>query len=240
VTTVGARRAGGGLAGRPVATNVREAAELAVRLGAGTVVLEGSGSAVPSVPWDAGILVVPATLPEEYLAGYLGPFRLLLSDLVVVTMATGPAGLENLPALRSHVRRLHGDARLIVTDFHPQPLGDVSDRDVFFTTTAPGPVAARQAGSLERDHGCRVVGWSAGLADRAELARELDAARGYEVLLTELKAAAVDVACERALARGAQVVFVDNRAVAIDGEPDLEAELRGTIELAARRELDRR
>ncbi|MGZ5351958.1 MAG: 2,3-diphosphoglycerate synthetase [Actinomycetota bacterium] len=240
VTTVGARRAGGGLAGRPVATNVREAAELAVRLGAGTVVLEGSGAAVPSVPWDAGILVVPATLPEEYLAGYLGPFRLLLSDLVVVTMATSPAGLENLSALRSHVQRLHGDARLIVTDFHPQPLGDVSGRDVFFTTTAPGPVAARQAGSLERDHGCRVVGWSAGLADRAELARELDAARGYEVLLTELKAAAVDVACERALARGAQVVFVDNRAVAIDGGSDLETELRGTIELAARRELDRR
>lgn len=240
VTTIGARRAGGGLAGRPVATNVREAGELAVRLGAGTVVLEGSGSAVPSVPWDAGILVVPASAPEEYVAGYLGPFRLLLSDLVVVTMGASPAGLENLPALRSHVERLHGDARLIVTDFHPQPLGDVRGRDVFFTTTAPGPVAVRQAGSLEREHGCHVVGWSAGLADRAELARELDGAKGYEVLLTELKAAAVDVACERALARGAQVVFVDNRAVALEGEPDLDAELRRTVGLAVEREGRRR
>jgi cyclic 2,3-diphosphoglycerate synthetase len=239
VTTIGARRAGGGLAGRPVATNAREAAELAVSLGAGLVVLEGSGSAVPPVPWDAGVLVAPATLPEEYLAGYLGPFRLLLSDLVVVTMGHSPAGLENLPVLRSHVKRLRGDARLIVTDFHPQPLGDVEGKDVFFTTTAPGAVAERQARSLERNHGCRVVGVSARLADRAGLAREMDGAGGYEVLLTELKAAAVDVACERAIARGAQVVFVDNRAVALDGEPDLGDALRSTIELAMERKSAR-
>jgi cyclic 2,3-diphosphoglycerate synthase len=235
VTTIGARRAGGGLAGRPFATNVREAAELAVSMAPGVMVLEGSGATVPPVPWDAGILVVPASIPEEYLAGYLGPFRLLLSDLVVVTMANSPAGLENLPALRSHVKRLSGDARLIVTDFNPQPLGDVEGKDVFFTTTAPGAAAARQAESLKRNHGCNVVGWSAHLADRAELAREMDGAPGYEVLLTELKAAAVDVACDRALARGAQVVFVDNRAFGLEGEPDLGTALRETIELAVER-----
>jgi cyclic 2,3-diphosphoglycerate synthetase len=239
VTTIGARRAGGGLAGRPVATNAREAAELAVSLGAGLVVLEGSGASVPPVPWDTGVLVMPATLPEEHLAGYLGPFRLLLSDLVVVTMDHSPAGLENLSVLRAHVKRLRGDARLIVTDFHPQPLGDVEGKDVFFTTTAPGAVADRQARSLERNHGCRVVGWSARLADRAGLAQEMDGAGGYDVLLTELKAAAVDVACERALARGAQVVFVDNRPVALDGEPDFGEALRSTIELAVERKSTR-
>jgi cyclic 2,3-diphosphoglycerate synthetase len=126
-----------------------------------------------------------------------------------------------------------------VTDFHPQPLGDVEGKDVFFTTTAPAPEAERQAGSLERNHGCRVVGWSHRLADRAGLARELDGAQGYEVLLTELKAAAVDVACERALAKGAQVVFVDNRAVALDGEPDLGVALTETIELAIERKSNR-
>ena len=47
VTTVGARRAGGGLAGRPFVTNVAAAAALAVRLGGDPVILEGSGSAVP-------------------------------------------------------------------------------------------------------------------------------------------------------------------------------------------------
>ena len=75
VTTIGARRCGGGLAGAPFVSNVRPAAELAVRRGAGLVILEGSGSSIPPVPWDAGVLVVPASAPPEYLGGYLGPFR---------------------------------------------------------------------------------------------------------------------------------------------------------------------
>ena len=74
VTTIGARRAGGGLAGAPYATNVRAAAELAAARRPGVIVLEGSGAAVPPVPWDAGVLVVPAGAPPEYLGGYLGPY----------------------------------------------------------------------------------------------------------------------------------------------------------------------
>ena len=240
VTTIGARRAGGGLAGAPYVSSVRPAAELAVELGAGVVVLEGSGASVPPVPWDAGVLVVPAAIPPEYLGGYLGPFRLLLSDLVVVTMAHSPAGLENLPTLRSHVRRWRDDARLIVTEFEPQPLSDVRGRDVFFTTTASAPVAARQAEHLEAVHGCRVVGWSARLADRAGLAEDVDGAEGYDVLLTELKAAAVDIACDRALGRGADVVFCDNRAVVVEGDADLPTVVQETIALAERRYEERR
>jgi cyclic 2,3-diphosphoglycerate synthetase len=238
VTTVGARRVGGGLGGRPYATNVREAAEVAAGLG-GVVIMDGSGAALPTVPWDAGVLVVPAGLPPEYLGGYLGPLRLLLSDLVVVTMAHSPAGLENLPILRSHVERLRGDARLIVTDFEPWPLGEVRGRDVFFTTTAPRATAEQQTKALESIHGCRVVGWSARLADRAGLAQDLDGAEAYEVLLTELKAAAVDVACDRALAAGAEVIFVDNRAVVVEGDADLPSALEWTIGLAKERRTRR-
>ena len=69
----------------------------------GSSILEGSGAALPPVPWDAGVLVVPATCPPEYLSGYLGPYRLLRADLAVVTMSASPApGSENLSAaLRS-------------------------------------------------------------------------------------------------------------------------------------------
>jgi cyclic 2,3-diphosphoglycerate synthetase len=240
VTTVGARRSGGGLAGAPYASNVRQAAELAAGLASGPVILEGSGSAVPPVPWDAGVLVVPASAPSEYLGGYLGPFRILLSDLVVVTMGASPsAGPENLPTLRSHVRRFRDDARLVVTDFIPVPLRDVRGERVFFTTTAPGAVAARQIRDLESSAGCRVVGWSARLADRAGLAEDLERAEGFDVLLTELKAAAVDVGVERAVARGAEVVFVDNRAVVIEGDADLDTLLGDTLELAAERSRQR-
>lgn len=236
VTTIGARRAGGGLAGAPYVTNVRRAAELAAERSPGLVVLEGSGAAVPPVAWDAGILVVPATVPAEYVGGYLGPYRLLRSDLVVVTMATDPhAGSENLSALRSHVLRFLDESQLLVTDFIPVPLADVGDTRVFFATTAPGGVAARQVEHLREAFRCEVVGWSARLADRVGLAEDLDAAHEYDVLLTELKAAAVDIGVERALARGAEVVFVDNRAVVIEGPSDLDTSLGEVIDLATER-----
>lgn len=239
VTTIGARRAGGGLAGASYATNAAEAAEMAAARGGGLVILEGSGSVVPPVAWDAGVLVVPATAPAEYLGGYLGPYRLLMSDLVVVTMASGPAGPENLPALRTHLQRFLGDARYIVTELIPVPLADVGARRVFFATTAPGAAAATQVEHLRSQHGCNVVGWSARLADRSGLAEDLDTAQEYDVLLTELKAAAVDIGVERALARGAEVVFVDNRAVVVEGSVDLHAALSEVIDRALERGSNR-
>ena len=239
VTTVGARRAGGGLAGAPYTSNVREAAELAASLGPGLVILEGSGAAIPPIPWDVGILVVPATAPPEYLSGYLGPYRLLRSDLVVVTMAGDPSGSENLSALRSPVRRYLDDAAFIVTDFVPVPLEDIRGKEAFYSTTAPPAVVEGLIQRLEADQGCKVVGWSARLADRAGLVEDLDAVQGYDVLLTELKAAAVDTAVARALDRGAEVVFVDNRAEAVEGSADLDTALGGAIEIALVRAEDR-
>ncbi len=115
------------------------------------------------------------------------------------------------------------------------PLADVQGARVFFATTAPGGVAARQVEHLAGGHGCEVVGWSARLADRAGLAEDLDAAQGYDVLLTELKAAAVDIGVERALARGAEVVFVDNRAVVVEGSIDLDTALGDMLDLARAR-----
>lgn len=239
VTTVGARRVGGGLAGAAFATNIGEAAELAVREGAGLIVLEGSGAAVPPMPWDAGILVVPASAPPEYLGGYLGPFRLLLSDLVVFTMAAGPnLRAENLSALQSQVQRWNEDARFVVTDFEPVPLGDIRGRTVFLTTTAPVEQARSQTIRLEADAGCKVVGFSANLSDRAALTQDLVTAGDYEVLLTELKAAAVDVACRQAIDRGSEVVFMYNRAVAPEGR-DLDEALREICDLAVVRASDR-
>ena len=92
---------------------------------------------------------------------------------------------------------------------------------------------------LEAASGCRVVGWSSRLADRAGLKEDMEGAENYDVLLTELKAAAVDVACERARFVGAEVVFVDNRAVIVEGTADLPTLLRETIELAQERHRDR-
>jgi cyclic 2,3-diphosphoglycerate synthetase len=235
VTTVGARRAGGGLAGAPFASNVADAVRVAAERDPGLLILEGSGAALPPIAWDAGILVVPAACPAEYLRGYLGPYRLLRADLAVVTMTRGPGlGSENGSHLIAHLQRTLGDGRVVVTDFRPTPLADVAGRRAFFATTAPIGVAERQVAHLEAAHGATVVGWSARLADRAGLAHDLDAAEDHEVLLTELKAAAVDVACARAFERGTDVVFVDNRAEVLEG-PDLDEAIVSTQDLAIAR-----
>jgi cyclic 2,3-diphosphoglycerate synthetase len=235
VATIGARRAGGGLAGAPSVTNVPDAVAIAAARDPGTIVLEGSGAAVPPIAWDAGVLAVPAAVPLEYVRGYLGPYRLLRTDLAVVTMAHSVPDPERVSDLTTHLRAALGDAGCIVTDFHPVPLGDVRGRDAFLATTAPGAVAARQVARLQAEHGCRIVGWSARLADRARLLEDLEEADTYDVLLTELKAAAVDVAAEHALARGADVVFVDNRAEVVEGETDLDTALGGVLDLARER-----
>jgi cyclic 2,3-diphosphoglycerate synthetase len=239
VTTIGARRAGGGLAGAPYVSNVGDAVTTAARRDPGMLILEGSGAALPPVAWDAGLLVVPLSCPPEYVIGYLGPYRLLRADLAVVTMAGSPVlGSENGSHLVAHLQRSLGDARVVVTDLVPTPLADVSGRRAFVATTAPLGIAERQVAHLERAHGVAVTGWSPHLADRARLGADLDAADDYEVLLTELKAAAVDVAASRALARGAEVVFLDNRAHVVEGR-DLGDAIVELQDLAAARATDR-
>jgi cyclic 2,3-diphosphoglycerate synthetase len=200
------------------------------------VILEGSGAAVPTVPWDAGVLVSSASIPEEFLRGYLGPYRVLLSDLVVFTMGTGSDdGPQDLSSLVSHVRGLRPDARIALIEFRPAPTDDIREKKVYFTTTAPSPAGPTLAAWLEEKHGCSVVGISHRLSDRAGLTEDLEGAPAYDVLLTELKAAAMDVAADRASERGAEVVLCDNRAETVDGDGELSQLLRETARLAVER-----
>jgi cyclic 2,3-diphosphoglycerate synthetase len=234
--TVGARRAGGGLSGRPFATDVAEAAALAVRAGAGLVILEGSGASLPTVPWDAGVLVAPASLPAEHLATGGGPLRLLLSDLIVFMLGVGPdSGPDDLSTLTSHAHRLAPASPVVIAELQPTALGDVTDRDAFFATTAREEAAVRLAEHLERTTGCRIVRTSPNLADRARLEEDLRSAPRFDVLLTELKAAAIDVAAATAVERGTEVVFVDNRPVGVGGDGDLDERLAGAVRLGRQR-----
>lgn len=235
VTTIGARRCGGGLAGKPFATNVAEAARLAAQTGSDLVILEGSGASVPTVPWDAGVLVAPGTLAPEHLGGYLGAYRVLLSDLLILMMDGSPTGRDNVSTLYPLARRLREGIRVALAELQPVPLADVKGKDAFFATTTHHELATRLAHRLEETAGCRVVSISHHLADRAALERDLAGAPRYDVLLTELKAAAVDVAARRALERGADVVFVDNRPKGVGGDGDLDRLLADTMQLAADR-----
>ena len=240
VPTVGARRCGGGLAGKPFATNVEEAAAVAVSMDADLIIMEGSGASVPTIPWDAGILVIPTSVPVEHLRGYFGPFRVLLSDVAVFMMGSGPyLRPENLSTLYPVVRRLHADIRVVVAELLPVPMADVRGKDAFFTTTAHHQLAERQAARLEKTAECRIVMTSSHLGHRDRLEKDIAAAPPFDVLLTELKGAAVDVAARRALERGAEVVFVDNRPRTVEGDGEVDDLLMEAATLARSRATER-
>jgi cyclic 2,3-diphosphoglycerate synthetase len=97
----------------------------------------------------------------------------------------------------------------------------VRGRSVAYFCTAPPPAHAPLAAHLEQAHGARVVHVSGNLARREALRAELDGVAA-DVLLVELKAAAIEVVAEAGLARGADVVLAANDVVALPGEPDLD------------------
>ncbi|MEX0817245.1 MAG: 2,3-diphosphoglycerate synthetase [Gaiellales bacterium] len=221
VTTVGARRCGGGLAGAPFVSNAAEAARLAASLGPDLVLLEGSGTAIPPVEAQARILVVGAAQDPELVTGYLGAYRILISDLVVLT----GCDLRPAEALKKTIGEVKPEIPVIATAFRPAPIHTIQGRRVAFFTTAPASAHADLRTRLERDHGAEVVLLSGHLARRRELRADLEtaAARDAELYLVEVKAAAIDVVAETAAERGIAVVLCDNAVQPLPGEPDLDA-----------------
>jgi cyclic 2,3-diphosphoglycerate synthase len=225
VVTVGARRCGGGLAGRPFASNVEEAAELAASLGSDLVLLEASGATLPPVEAGARVLVAGAHQDPDAVTGYLGAYRLLLSDLVVLTMCEEPlATPAQVEALRDAIAEVDPELPVIATVLRPRPAEPIAGRRLAFFSTAPAAIHERLREHLEREHGAEVVLVSGNLADREALLADLDvpAAAEAEVFLTEIKAAAIDVIAEAAETRGVQVVFAHNEVMTLPGERDLD------------------
>ncbi|MGH3134014.1 MAG: 2,3-diphosphoglycerate synthetase [Gaiellaceae bacterium] len=219
VETVGCRRAGGGLAGAVFVSNVHEGARAAADLGPDVVVFDGSGAALPPVATDRTVVVVGGHQSPAVAAGYLNAFRLLLADLVVVTMAEAGSGWE---LVRDAVRSVVPErVEVVATVLRPRPASPVRGRTVAYFCTASPVAHAVLESHLANEHGADVVHVSGNLADRDALRAELQHLEA-EVFLVELKAAAVDVVAELALARGAEVVLAANDTLAIPGGPDLD------------------
>jgi cyclic 2,3-diphosphoglycerate synthetase len=225
VTTVGARRCGGGLAGAPFFTNLQPAARLAASLGPDLVLFEGSGAAFPPIATGARILVAGAAQDREAIAGFFGAYRLLLSDLVILTGCEEPlVRPRELELLKEAIARVRGDLPVVETIFRPNPVGSVAGRRVAFFSTAPDGVHQRLREHLAREHGAEVALVSGNLGRRQELRADLASveARSADVYLVELKAAAIDVVAETAAERGVELVLCDNEVRPLRGEHDLD------------------
>jgi cyclic 2,3-diphosphoglycerate synthase len=236
--TVGAWRAGGGLAGAMAYTNLPEAVEIAAAFNPGLVLLESSGAAVPPAHFDVGVLVASAGMDLEWLSGYFGLYRLLLADLVVLTKCEDTMDRAAVAAIERCARsRPLSEPRVVRTVFRPHPLADVTGKKIWFGTTADervGPVLKRH---LEATYGCEVIAMSHALANRDQLRRDLEAATTSgrsgrpDTLVVELKAA-VEVVTRWGREHELDVVFVDNRLQTVGGDATLETLLLESAEAA--------
>ncbi|MGH3055788.1 MAG: hypothetical protein ACRDL7_12515, partial [Gaiellaceae bacterium] len=166
-----------------------EGARLAAQLDPELLVFDGSGAALPPVEVDARILVTNGA--HDARAG-LNAYRVLVSDLVV---DTGGADRE---AIRSV-----SDIPIVAAELRLRPAEPLNGRRTAVFTTGPAPTDGLDA---------EIVHVSRNLARRDALREELEGLDA-EVYLVELKAAAVDVVAEAALARGANVVLAGNDVV---------------------------
>jgi cyclic 2,3-diphosphoglycerate synthetase len=235
VPTVGCRRCGGGMAGAVDISNVPAGVAAANDLPGDILIFEGSGAAFPPVHADVTVLIVPSAVPTEYLAGYLGPYRLLLADFAVVTMCESPFGSPSqVSALSSLIRSAFRidrgeppkEIEVVRTVFRPEPTKPVAGRHVFLATTAPEAVGDSLRKHLEDEHKCRVVGISHALSDRAQLTKDLTGLKEADTLLTEIKAAGIDVASRRALEEGLDVVFLDNVPIGVEDDDPVTTAIR--------------
>jgi cyclic 2,3-diphosphoglycerate synthetase len=169
--------------------------------------------------------VAGAHQDPEIVTGYLGAYRLLLSDLVVLTMCEEPlATPAEVAALRDAIADVDPELPVVATILRPRPVEPLAGRRAAFFSTAPKAIHAHLRAHLEREHGAEVVFVSGSLAKRDALRAELESeeAGRAEVFLVEIKAAAIDVVAEAASERGIPVVFADNEVLPLAGEPDLD------------------
>jgi len=218
-STVGCRRCGGGMAGNPFTSNVIKGALKTNEVEEDFVMMEGSGSTFPPVKTDARIVIIGASQPLDNLLEYFGQYRINTSDLAIITMCEEPmAGEEKVEKIEKGIKRLNKDIEVARTVFRPQPLKDIAEKKVFVATTAPTEILSTIMDHIEKEHGAKVVGYSNKLSDRDALREDLvESLDKAEILLTEIKAASIDVAGKSAKEKNVDIVFMHNESVLVGG-----------------------
>src|SRR5205823_11702443 len=125
VVTIGCRRCGGGLAGATTTSNVPAGIELALERSPDLVIFDGSGAAIPPVETRKRVLVVNADCEPEQATGYLNAYRILISDLVVLTMADET---DRQVALAEAIREVKPEITVVATELRPRAVASVAGK----------------------------------------------------------------------------------------------------------------
>ncbi len=222
IKTVGCRRCSAGMVGKTFLDNLEEGAKIANKLG-DFIIVEGSGAALPCIKTDKVILVAAANLPLYEFSKYFGPYRIKLCDLVVLTCCEEPfANKAKIAEIKQNIIKIK-EVPIVETIFRPKPLGNVAKKDVMLVTTAKGVVLEKLVNYLEKKYNCNVIYASPNLANREVLREECKKyLKRVDAVLTELKAAAVDIVVKEAIKVGTKVIYIENVPVSKSGNLDAE------------------
>ncbi|MCJ7666372.1 MAG: 2,3-diphosphoglycerate synthetase, partial [Actinobacteria bacterium] len=170
VTTIGCRRCGGGFAGQIFMTNLEEGMKIANGLDSELLIIEGSGASIPQVNTDITVCVIGAFQEWDSLIGYLGIYRIILADIIILTMCEEPlADDRKIEYLESRIKKFNPGAVVIRTVFRPRPLSEIRGKKVFIGMTAMDSIKKNIKAYLENEFGCSVVKASFNLSRRDEL-----------------------------------------------------------------------
>ncbi len=244
VRTIGCRRCGGGFSGKPFYSVVKEGAELANKTDNDFLIFEGSGATNPPVKTDTCIMIVGAHQPLEYIAGFMGPLRIMMADFIILTMCEEPmADSLKIKNIERAIKNISSNISVVKTVFRPKPLKDIKDKRIILCTTAPEKIGFKLKNYLQEQYNCNVLGISHYLSNRSKLIEQLDSfikKTNPDVLLTEVKAASMDIVTKIGAEKKLEVVYVDNIPVVTEGNQNkLNEALENIADLTVKRFQER-
>jgi len=226
VTTVGCRRCGGGFGGKMFISNIKEGIKVAEGLDPDLIIVEGSGASVPDVKTDRCICVIGAGQSWESIVGYLGIYRILSADLIVLTMCEEPiADMKKVSSIKKEIKKINPDVPIVKTIFRPMPLSDIKGKKVFMAMTSNRSIEAKIKEYMEKSYDCKIEYMSFNLGNRKKLRDDLRKSINYDTILTELKAASVDVLTDFARKNNKEVGYMNNIPVVLGNEEKFKREL---------------
>jgi cyclic 2,3-diphosphoglycerate synthetase len=218
---------------------VAKGAEITNELSNNFVIFEGSGASVPPIKTDGWLLAIGAYQPVETIINYMGAYRIRKSDLIVLTMCEEHTlSIVKSKEIVNFIRRVNPEADIANIIFRPRPQKSIKGKKVLYATTASESVGEILKEYLEKTFDCEVVGMTHRLSNRKELVHEIQDIEkknpNIDVLLTELKAAAIDVAAN-VFHDKMEIVFCDNEPLQIDGDFDLKRMILDLADIAIER-----
>jgi cyclic 2,3-diphosphoglycerate synthetase len=226
ITTIGCRRCGGGFGGKVFLSNVVEGAKLADSLKPDLVILEGSGASIPDAKAYINFCVIGANQEWDDIVGYLGIYRILISDVIMLTNCELPvANNKKIKMLEENIKLINPKAKIYKSIFRPQPLKSIENKKIIITTTAKNIINDKLKKYIEDNFHCIVNGITFNLSNRPLLKKDLESFKDFDTILTELKAASVDLVTDFAIKSGKEVVYMNNIPEILNNESNFNKDL---------------